>query len=123
VIVDRRAASAGTDVGRRLDPVDLDAATRLGSLRPVDVGSAAQTLTIELTDEQGFVVTAAQTGWSATFGFYTPSLRTPEMIPAQVRVLASLLLERGERNVRTVTLANETDGTFTTPAPSGESSP
>ena len=123
VVVDRRVASEGYDVGGRLDPVDLDAATRLGSLRPVDLGSAAQTLMIELTDDRGFVLSAAPTGWSAVFGFYTPSLRTPEIIPGQVRALASLLLEQGERNVRTVTLATETDGTFTTPAPSPGTSP
>ena len=41
VIDDRRAASVGLSVGQRLDPVDLDAATRLASLRPADVGSAA----------------------------------------------------------------------------------
>ena len=45
---DRRAA--------RLDPVDLDAATRLASLVPADVGSAATGLSIVLTDENGFLV-------------------------------------------------------------------
>jgi len=117
VVVDRRAPSAEYGVGSRLDPVDLDAATRLASLRPVDVGSAATSLAVELSDEQGFVLLAARAGWSAVFGFYTPSLRTPEMIPSQVRLLASLLLERGERNVQRVVLASETDGTFTTPLP------
>ena len=34
VVDDRRAASAGLSVGAPLDPVDLDAATRLASLRP-----------------------------------------------------------------------------------------
>ena len=34
VVEDRRAASAGLAVGQTLDPIDLDAATRLGSLRP-----------------------------------------------------------------------------------------
>jgi len=122
-VIDRRAASVGLDVGSRLDPVDLDAATRLGSLRPVDLGSAAGTLTVELTDDQGFVLVAVPTGWAAVFGYYTPSLRTPEIIPGQVRLLASLLLEQGERTVERVVLASETDGTFTTPAPAGAPSP
>jgi hypothetical protein len=117
VVLDKRELSAGLGVGSRLDPIDLDAATRLASLRPVDLGSGAERLAVDLTDDLGFVVHAQPGPWSAIFGFYTPSLRTPEMIPGQVRALASLLLQQGERNVRRVTLATETDGTFTTPPP------
>ena len=36
----------GCRVGSRLDPVDLDAATRLASLAPADVGSAAEALAV-----------------------------------------------------------------------------
>jgi hypothetical protein len=117
VVDDRRAASASLAVGMDVDPVDLDAATRLGSLRPTDVGSAARDLIVELTDEEGYVLRAAPSGWAAVFGFYTPSLRTPEIIPGQVQLLRSLLVEEGERNVVRATLAGETDGTFTTPRP------
>ncbi len=119
-VADERALSASLGVGSTLAPVDRDAATRLASLRPSDVGSAATRLELEVTDENGFVVRAAPSGWVAVFGFYTPSLRTPEMIPGQVRALRSLLLEQGERNVERAILALETDGTFTTPAPSEE---
>lgn len=117
VVDDRRATSTSLAVGMNVDPVDLDAATRLGSLRPTDVGSAARGLRVELTDDNGYVVRAEPSGWTAVFGFYTPSLRTPDMIPGQVQLLRSLLLEEGERNVVRVTLASETDGTFTTPRP------
>ena len=43
---DRRTGSSTLAVGSRLDPVDVDAATRLASLRPADVGSSAVALAI-----------------------------------------------------------------------------
>jgi hypothetical protein len=112
VIDDRRAASAGLSVDRRLDDVDLDAATRLASLVPADVGSSAVSLGVSVTDENGFTLEARPAGWSAVFGFYTPSLRTTELIPGQVRLLHSLL-EGREDQVGRVILASETDGTYT----------
>jgi hypothetical protein len=121
VVEDRRETSRRLGVGSKLDPVDLDAATRLGSLRPVDVGSAAATLAVAVTDEMGFVLTTGPEGWTAVFGFYTPSLRTPDIVPGQVRLLRSLLAGR-ESTVDRVILASETDGTYVpkpspTPAP------
>ena len=64
-----------------------------------------------VTDENGFVVGTRPTGWTAVFGFYTPSLRTTELIPGQVRLLRSLLVGR-EQLVDRVILASETDGTY-----------
>jgi hypothetical protein len=122
IVDDQRAASAGLSVGQVLDPVDVDAATRLASLVPADVGSAATTLAVLVTDENGFVVRARPSGWSAVFGFYTPSLRTTELIPGQVRLLRSLLAGR-EPTVDRVVLASETDGTYVpraTPKPSAK---
>ncbi len=120
VIDDRRTASTGLAVGGRLDPVDLDAATRLGSLVPADVGSEAQSLGVSVTDAGGFLVHAKPAGWDAVFGFYTASLRTPELIPGQVRLLRSLLIGR-EPLVERIILASDTDGTYVpkpTPVPS-----
>jgi hypothetical protein len=125
VIDDRRAASAGLSVGLRLDPQDVDAATRLASLVPGDVGSAAESLSVRVTDEHGFVLRADPQAWLAIFGFYTPSLRTPELIPGQVRLLRSLLIGR-EPLIARVILASETDGTYVpkpTPKPSPSPSP
>lgn len=127
VIDDRRAASAGLSVGSRLTPEDIDAATRLASIVPGDVGSEARTLTVRVTDENGFVVRASPQGWMAIFGFYTPSLRTPGIIPGQVRLLRSLLIGR-EPLIARVVLATETDGTYTPratprPNPSASSTP
>jgi len=120
VVDDRRVSSTGLGVGRRLDAVDLDAATRLASLVPADVGSSAVSLAIRVTDQSGYVVDARPAGWSAVFGFYTPSLRTTELIPGQVRLLRSLLIGR-EQLVERVILASATDGTYiprSTPKPS-----
>jgi len=122
IVDDQRASSAGLSVGQALDPVDVDAATRLASLVPTDVGSAATTLAVLVTDENGFVVRARPGGWSAVFGFYTPSLRTTDLIPGQVRLLRSLLAGR-EPSVDRVVLASETDGTYVpraTPSPSAK---
>ncbi len=120
VVEDRRAAAVGLSVGRSLDRVDLDAATRLGSLVPADVGSAAERLAVFVTDASGFTVRTQPGSWQAVFGFYTPTLRTPELIPGQVRLLRSLLIGR-EPLIDQVILASETDGTYIpkeTPLPS-----
>jgi len=121
VIDDRRAASAGLSVGDRIGPQDVDAATRLASLVPADVGSLAEALAVRVTDNDGFVVRADPQGWIAIFGYYTPSLRTPELIPGQVRLLRSLLIGR-EQLIARVILASETDGTYV-PKPTPQPSP
>ncbi|MEX1169050.1 MAG: FtsQ-type POTRA domain-containing protein, partial [Chloroflexota bacterium] len=121
VIDDRRASSAGLSVGDRLGPEDVDAATRLASLVPADVGSLAEALSVRVTDNDGFVVRADPQGWIAIFGYYTPSLRTPELIPGQVRLLRSLLIGR-EPLIARVILASETDGTYV-PKPTPQPSP
>lgn len=125
IVEDRRATSAGLAVGGRLEAVDLDAATRLASLKPADVGSEAERLTVAVGDINGFVIRASPDSWSAVFGFYTLSLRTPELIPGQVRLLRSLLVGR-EPLLERVILASETDGTYTlraTPRPSATPAP
>lgn len=111
VIEDRRAASAGLSVGRHIAPLDLDAATRLASLEAADLGSVAERLEVNVNDQSGFVLRARPQNWAAVFGFYTPSLRTPELIPGQVRLLRSLLIGR-EPLIERVVLASETDGTY-----------
>ena len=119
VIDDRRAGSILLGLGSQLDAVDVDAATRLASLKPSDVGSSAVALAVAATDENGFVLTTKPGAWTAIFGFYTPSLRTTALIPGQVRLLRTLLFGR-ESQVERVILASDTDGTFTsrpTPTP------
>ncbi len=110
-VTDRRAAAGGLGVGSTLDPVTLDAALRLGSLVPADIGSAATALDLSVDDQEGFAMHASPTGWTAVFGFYTPTLRTTDLVPGQVRLLRSLLLGR-EENVQRVILADDRSGTY-----------
>jgi hypothetical protein len=125
VVDDQRAEAGGLTVGAMLDTVVLDAATRLGSLTPSQIGSTATALRVVVTDERGFTVTSGKDGWVAVFGFYGQSQRTPALIPGQVQLLAQLLVGR-ESRVETVILADDRDGTFIpkpTPRPSASTRP
>jgi len=124
---DRAALLTDLGVGSAIPVVDLDAAARLASLEPADVGSAATQLVVSISDANGFVVTADPVGWTAIFGFYTPNLRTTELIPGQVRLLRSLL-EGREGGVDRVILADDRNGTYVPkptplPSPSGAATP
>jgi cell division protein FtsQ len=120
VVVDERAAAISLGVRSTLDPVILDAATRIGSLTPSQVGSHAAALAVHVTDERGFTVSSGPGGWVAVFGFYGPSQRTPALIPGQVQLLGALLAGR-EDGVATVILADDKDGTYV-PKPSPKAS-
>jgi hypothetical protein len=126
VVTDRRLTSAGLGVGSTLDPVSLDAALRLASLTPADVGSDGAAVGVRIDDEHGFVLHGEPHGWNAIFGFYTPTLRTTELIPGQVRLLRSMMADYGEATVQRVVLADERSGTWIprrTPEPSGSPKP
>jgi hypothetical protein len=126
VIGDGRS-TAGLRVGSTLGPVMLDAARRLASLVASDVGSAAPRLAVAFDEGAGWVVRPdgePTVGWTAIFGFYTSDLaadlRPTSLIPAQVRLLRSLLDGR-ETEVGRVILASGTEGTYVpraTPEPS-----
>jgi cell division protein FtsQ len=111
-VIDGRAASRGSIViGATLDPVDFDAATRLGSVVPVDVGSAAAALHVRVDDTAGFTMTAGAGTWTAVFGFYSPSVRSPDLIAGQVQLLKNLLADR-EAAVARIYLAGDRSGTY-----------
>jgi hypothetical protein len=111
VVHDQRRSSVGAfAIGGHIPAVDLDVATRLGSLGPGDVGSSASALRVAVTDRDGYVVGTPR-GWDAVFGFYSPATRPTDMIPGQVRLLRSLLAGR-EPEVRRIILASETSGTY-----------
>jgi cell division septal protein FtsQ len=112
-IIDQRSGSVALDVGGTVPAVDLDAATRLASLTPRDVGSRATALAIVITDDTGYELRPEGVPWVAQFGFFTPTLRSPELIPGQVRLLRSLLAGREEAVAR-VTLVDDRNGTYTT---------
>jgi cell division septal protein FtsQ len=111
IIEDHRQAATILGVGSTLDPVTLDAALRLGSLTPADVGSAASHLRIRVDDTDGFTVTGLPADWTAVFGFYTPTLRTTTLIPGQVRLLRSLILGREDEVLRVI-LSDDRSGTY-----------
>jgi cell division septal protein FtsQ len=113
MIIDQRSASAALDVGGAVPAVDLDAATRLASLTPRDIGSRATSFAIVITDDAGYELRPEGVPWVAQFGFFTPTLRSPELIPGQVRLLRSLLAGR-EESVARVTLVDDRTGTYTT---------
>ncbi|HEY6570846.1 MAG TPA: FtsQ-type POTRA domain-containing protein [Candidatus Limnocylindrales bacterium] len=122
---DHRVAAGALTVGATLDPVILDAARRLGSLRPADLGTSAASLAIRLDDENGFTLRAEPVGWSAVFGFYTPTLRTTDLVPGQVRLLRSMLAGREDRILKVI-LADDRSGTMIPredASPSGEPAP
>ena len=112
VIQDTRSSAGGLAVGSTLDPIDLDVATRLGSVKPADLGSTAADLSLTVDDANGFVVSSGPDGWLATFGIYTPTLRPPTIVPDQVRLLKSILIERGEGNLARIDLARTIEGTY-----------
>lgn len=118
---DGRSTDAAFATGSRIDAVTLDAALRLGSLKAADLGSGAALLAIRLDDADGFSITAAPVGWTAVFGFYTPTLRTTDLIPGQVRLLRSLLYGR-EAGVLRVVLADDRSGTYI-PRPTASGKP
>jgi hypothetical protein len=112
VIHDTRTTAAQLSVGSILDPIDLDVATRLGSLKPADLASAAADLAVTVDDTGGFVLSSGKDGWVATFGIYTPTLRPPSIVPGQVRLLRSILLDRGEANLARIDVARTIQGTY-----------
>jgi len=125
IVNDSRTTAASLGIGMRLDTVDLDAAFRLASLTPAQIGSGAAALTVAVTDENGFVVSSGPKGWEAIFGFYGVSLRTTALIPGQVQLLKTLLVGR-ESTVKTVILADDREGTYipkATPKPSATPKP
>jgi hypothetical protein len=125
LVVDQRVGSASLGIRSTLDPVDLDAATRLASLTPDQIGSHAAKLSVTITDEKGFTITTGPKGWLAVFGFYGRSQRTPALIPGQVQLLTKLLQGR-EDTIQSVILADDKDGTYIpkpTPRPSATPKP
>ncbi|HTS14453.1 MAG TPA: hypothetical protein VMH24_02225, partial [Candidatus Sulfotelmatobacter sp.] len=88
---DRRADSAGLAVGAALDPSDLGAVRQLAALTPGFLGSQATTLSLAVTDDEGFTLDAGPGLWHAVFGVYTIAVRPPTIVPQQVQCLASLI--------------------------------
>ena len=113
VVADRRPLAETPAVGDHLDALDLDVATRLLSLVPADIDSAAPALLVGVDERDGWtLIPTVGDPWTAVFGFYGPEIRGPAMIPEQVRLLKSLLAGREETLLRVV-LAGAREGTYT----------
>ena len=113
LLYDDRTPSPLPTVGQ-LTATELDVITRLASLTPEDLGTAATTLTLRLLSDFGFVVeaTGPSIEWSAVFGIYSVTIRPTSMVPGQVRLLRSLLAGR-ETRIGWVILADDQAGTYT----------
>jgi cell division protein FtsQ len=123
-VVDDRSDATSLGVRSVLDPVILDAATRIASLTPSQIGSHASGLRVRITDANGFTVSTGEKGWLAVFGFYFHSQRTPAMIPGQVQALTAVLA-KGEDRMERIILADDKAGTYTlkpSPKPSAKPS-
>ena len=88
---------------------------------PIGMGSRPALVNIDTTwmfvdPQYGFVLRGQGSGfdWNAVFGIYSATIRPPEMLPGQVRLLRSLLAGR-EGRVGWVILADGQAGTFTAP--------
>lgn len=103
-------------IGEEISALDLDIVTRLASLAPSDLGSDVDRITIQRDPQYGYVLRGEGSGfsWNAVFGIYSATIRPVEMLPAQVRLLRSLLRDR-EREIGWVILADGQAGTFTDP--------
>ncbi len=129
-LVDDRTSEPALMIGSQLPALSLDIATRLATLTLVDLASEALRLSILRDPQYGFVLHGVGKGisWYAVFGTYSATIRPPEMLPGQVRLLRSLLAVR-ERSIGWVILADGQAGTFTDPGvrppppPSREPSP
>jgi hypothetical protein len=113
LLYDDRTPSPLPTAGQ-LTATELDVITRLASLTPEDLGTAAPTLTLRLLSDFGFVVeaTGPSIEWNAVFGIYSATIRPTSMIPGQVRLLRSLLAGR-ETRIGWVILADDQAGTYT----------
>lgn len=126
VVTDERTRSRSLRVTDAIDAVDLDAASRLASLTPAQLGSSAGGLAVEIDDQYGFVIRSIPKGWRAQFGSYGTSMRTPDLIPAQVQVLTALFAEVGESKIDIAYLPDDTTGSYeprATPKPSATPKP
>ena len=128
ILFDDRVPSPLPTVGQ-LTATELDVVTRIASLTPEDLGTAATGLSLRLLSDFGFVIEAVGPSieWSAVFGIYSATIRPTSMIPGQVRLLRSLLAGR-ETRIGWVILADDQAGTYTAkgvrpPAPTAEPSP
>ncbi len=114
VVEDGRMPPEPPTVGTYLPPSDLAVMRQLLAVTPELLGSLSKDLHLRVDEAGGYVLESQDRSWRALFGYYTPTLQPPEVIPRQVQCLQWLLANE-ERKLETVRLAlsEETCGTFT----------
>jgi hypothetical protein len=114
LVEDGRLPPEPPTVGTYLPESDLAVMRQLLAVTPELLGSQAQDLRLRVDQADGYVLVSEDRGWRALFGYYTPTLQPPDVIPRQVQCLRWLLASE-ERKLETVRLAisDTTCGTFT----------
>jgi hypothetical protein len=101
-IDDQRQASRALDVGMTVPLPELDAARRLLDLDPELLGSHADSFTLRVDEEYGFMLVSVQPDWQAALGYYqaAPDETAEEAtarLEAQVTAIRTLFAEQPER--------------------------
>jgi cell division septal protein FtsQ len=92
VVRDSREFSRTFELGGWLEPVDLAVVRQLAAVTPEALASKARGFRVTVDDSEGWTLTTEPPSWRAVFGFYTSRSRRPDLIPAQVQCLRSLLV-------------------------------
>jgi hypothetical protein len=105
--------------GSFLSAIDMEVMRHLLALTPELLGSRSQDLQLTVDDVNGYVLESRDRGWDALFGYYTPSLQPPDLIPRQVQCLRWVLASE-ENGLERVWLAlgEESCGTLKKVEPS-----
>ncbi len=108
---DQRPASRNVVIGDRLPDAEVATALRLGAIDPATLGTRSTRMTVRIDVQYGFIVVAADVGWSAAFGLYgiDPQQDDADVaarIDAQAASVRTLFAEEPERSVGWVDARN-----------------
>jgi hypothetical protein len=113
-VEDHRIVAEVPAVGSNLPVGDLDVMRQLLAITPELVGGGSTRLELRVDQNLGYEL-KSDMGWTAVFGHYTPTLQSPDVIPAQVQCLTALLAEEEKKLERVrLVLSDAGCGTYTT---------
>ena len=110
-IGDHRSTAGLLTVGDVIPEALLRAALRIAALEPALLGSAEDRLGVQLDDEFGFRLIAAETGWEVALGVYgidprETAAQADERLQKQVTAVRTLFAEHSERRIGWVDARN-----------------